>query len=1007
LRLPFIAALLMLTACSRTTEGPTPTLTGALNPRQPFESPARVCNAQGGEAGWRINLLGERFTPIPRDVLTGEPKVGLPEVTLKGEQTLTLDHSRVFYRDSTLLFLDMPTKDSTPATELPPGTYAIEVKNPGGGTASMDNALIVVPPPTVTRVTAPQGFTFTAPSPLVIEGTGFRTDTFPVMKLRRAGAEDVDIFVSKVDSATRITAEIPSGTPEGTYDFYLMNPEGCEFTLPNALTIIYARLGLLTIEPRFGWQRRNQAITLYNAPTGTEGSFTGGSPEVFIVAPLKTNPAQLVDIPLNRVAFVSPTIVTAVVPTCSGNEALPLTDGSCPNGIVPGGPYALKVSDTSGVGEVPAARGFVVLENEPPVIDAISPSAIDTRGLDATNPLVVTGRNFGAGAKVQLLKQQATGNVLACDLPSQGTPSATSVSALVPTLIPAAQCVEYTATGTQVAATGDLQLAAGLFVVRVQNTADPAYANYSGLIVTNPAANPAHGPPLNTRLATARADFPLVLATDDLGQPFLYALGGTDGTNTLASVEVAPVTLFGDVGGDCNGATCTFRTLDRTPLGVGTAQETSEARKGLAAVVRTVPGDTSYLYVLGGVRGSDGATLATVERAQVLKVADAPALIPPERITENGATLPVGTLYYRVSAVLDGTDVENPNGETLPSDEYPVKANEALNAARLTWSCVPGAGKYRIYRTAAANERSGSERLLEEIPAPATPACVGSPLPQVSHVDRGTKTPAPDAVRPLPPGALGRWVRAGVAQLEVPRGNAAARLVGDRVYVSGGFCSAVGPGCAAANAALASVERGLFAANGLELLSFEAAGMLGRARVRHSMAIANASTAPNSFTPAAPDNSLDAWLVVAGGDQGGAPLSGAGIIEVAQIRNASGDIAAASIGFSAAGYNNTGSTHGGWTEIISNSLFQAGSSGGTVFAFRSGFVCPGTGQNPGKCDSAAKFSGNLSSTALAYQQGGPRYLGGSTLFRAFIYAAGGFPNDAGGTPTATLERIIY
>jgi hypothetical protein len=1003
LRLPFIAALLVLTACSRTTEGPTPTLLGTINPLQPNVAPARVCNAQGDERGWRIELLGERFTPIPRDVLTGEPKVGLPEVTLEGEVTLTLERDSVLYRDSTKLFLHIPTKDSTPAQELPPGNYAIEVKNPGGGTASLEELLIVVPPPTVTRVTAPQGFSFTAPSPLVIEGTGFRTDTFPVMKLRRAGAPDVDIFVSTVDSPTRITAEIPAGTPEGTYDFYLMNPEGCDFTLPEALTILYARLGLLTIDPRFGWQRRNQAITLYNAPTGNEGSFTGGTPEVSIVAPLKANPAERVNIPLNRVAFVSPTIVTAVVPTCSGNEVLPLTDPSCPNGIVPGGPYALRVADTSGVGEVPAARGFVVLENEPPVIDAISPSAIDTRGLDATNPLIVTGRSFGAGAKVQLLKQQATGNILACDLPPTGTASATSLRALVPTLLPAAQCVEYTATGTQVAATGDLQLAAGLFVVRVQNTADPAYANYSGLIVTNPAANPAHGPPLSTQLATARADFPLVLATDDLGQPFLYALGGTDGTNALASVEVAPVTLFGDVGGDCNGATCTFRTLDRTPLGVGPA-ETPEARKGLAAVVRTVPSDTSYIYVLGGVRGSDGATLATVERAQVLKVADAPALIPPERITEEGATLPVGTLYYRVSAVLDGTDVENPNGETLPSDEYPVKANEALNAARLTWTCVPGAAKYRIYRTVAANERSGSERLLEEIAAPATPACVGSPLPQVSYVDRGTKTPAPDAPRPLPPGALGRWVRAGVAQLAVPRGNAAARLVGDRVYVSGGFCSAAGPGCAAANTTLASVERGLFAASGMELLSFEAAGTLNRARQRHSMAIADASTAPNSFTSAAPDNSLDAWLLVAGGDQGGAPLTGTGIIEMAQIRTSTGEVAQP--GFNAANYN-TASTHGGWTEVIANYLFQAGSSGGTVFAFRSGFVCPGTGNNPGKCDSSGKFTGTLGSTALAYQQGGPRYLAGATLFRAFIYAAGGFPNDAGGTPTATLERIIY
>ncbi len=55
----------------------------------------------------------------------------------------------------------------------------------------------------------------------------------------------------------------------------------------------------------------------------------------------------------------------------------------------------------------------------------------------------------------------------------------------------------------------------------------------------------------------------------------------------------------------------------------------------------------------------------------------------------------------------------------------------------------------------------------------------------------------------------------------------------------------------------------------------------------------------------------------------------------------------------------------------------------------------------------SSFSGTLNATSLPYVQGGPRYLAGTTLFRAFIYAAGGFPNDAGGNPTNSIERIIY
>ncbi len=214
MRPSLIASLLLLAACSPSTEGPTPKVIGTINPRQPFTTPARVCNAQGGERGWRINLIGERFTPVPQDVLTGEPVVGLPEVTLKGPATFTLPGTQVLYRDS-------------------------EVRNLGGGAAELADLLLVVSPPTVTRVTAPQGFNSSDISPLVVEGLDFQTDTFPVMKLLRAGAEEVEVFTLSVDSPTRISTELPPGTPAGTYDFMLTNPEGCSFTLPNALMISY------------------------------------------------------------------------------------------------------------------------------------------------------------------------------------------------------------------------------------------------------------------------------------------------------------------------------------------------------------------------------------------------------------------------------------------------------------------------------------------------------------------------------------------------------------------------------------------------------------------------------------------------------------------------------------------------------------------------------------------------------------------------------------------------
>lgn len=999
MRLRVAAALLTLAACSRTTEGPTPTVSSTTNPQQPSVQPARVCNAQGAPNGWRVTLAGGGFAPMPQDVLTDAPRVGLPEVTLRGPGTATLARERVFFVSPTQLDLDVPTRDTSPAADLAPGSYTVEVKNPSGATGSLADALLVVPPPTLTGADAPGGFTQTAPSAVELTGSGFRTDEAPTVVLRAAGLPDVTLTDVAVSSATLVTANVPPNTAAGTYDVVLTNPEGCSFTLPQGLVISYVRLGTLSLDPRFGWQRQNTSVTLFNAPTGVDQkAFSSGSPEIFLFAPLKADPTKPVEIPLRRTAFLSGTTVTAVVPTCSGNAALPLTDPECPNGIVPGGPYELRVKDPSGAtGTISAANGFTVLENPAPAITSISPSAINTQDLaPATNPLVVTGQNFGAGARVQLLSKLTSGNILACDLAPTGTQSDTKLQAVVPGTIDAALCAEYTATGTKVTASTGLTVAAGFYVVRVQNNDNPAYANYSGLIVTNPAGKPSNGPALTTKLAVPRANFPLVLATDDFGQPFLYALGGTNGTTTLASVEVAPVTLFGELGGQCTGSTCTFRTLERSALGAG-AGATPVARRGATAVVRTVPGDTSYLFVLGGIR-ADGTAMNTVERAQVLKVADAPGLLPPT--VGTGGTLPAGTFYYRVSAVRDAADPKNPGGETLPSDEYPVTVGTAGAATTsLSWPCIPGAAKYRVYRTAEANAVSGSELLLDEVAATAG-SCTGSPLPNVSYTDTGAKTPAGDA--PLPPGALGKWASAGTLLNE--RGNAAARLVDDTVYVSGGFCSTVVTTlCPSAGTTLASVERATFAANTADLGTFAAAGTLNKARQRHSLALANSTTAPGAFTSTtAPDNRQDAWLLAVGGDAGGAPLT-TGDIEVGQVKNAAGIIAAPV--FTQASYN-TADTHGGWAEVVSNFLLQTGATGGAGIAFRFNLVCGGS-KDPAQCTTATSFGGTLTAASISYLSGGPRYLSGNVLYRAFVYAAGGFPNDAGGTPTDTVERLIY
>lgn len=362
MRLPVAAALLTLVACSRTTEGPTPHIQGAINPLTRNVTPPRVCNAQGGERGWRIEVFGEAFAPVPGDVLADPATAVLPEVTLRGPTTLTLPKDRIFYVRPELLLLDVPTRDSTPPVEWPEGSYTLEVSNPVGGSASLENALVFVGPPTVTRVVPPAGgYSFTNATPIAIEGTAFQVGTFPTVVLRGTDGAEHSLFVINVSSPTRLETEVPPGTPEGVYDLVLTSPEGCASTLTQALQITYARLGTLTVEPGSGSALSNQPITLTNAPTGAQRTFTG-APSLFLLAPLKTNPSEVVRIPLRDVTYQSPTRVTAVVPTCTGYDEPPATDPQCPNGIAPGGPYAIEVGDPGGaVGEVPAAQGFTVM----------------------------------------------------------------------------------------------------------------------------------------------------------------------------------------------------------------------------------------------------------------------------------------------------------------------------------------------------------------------------------------------------------------------------------------------------------------------------------------------------------------------------------------------------------------------------------------------------------------------------------------------------------------------
>ena len=1023
MRRRFLSLLLVVSSCSYKIQGPTPVVTGARNERDQSTGPAYLCNAQGDAAsGWMVDALGDKFAPLPTGALVHTPGVTMPTVALTGPEPYTVPAAYVRFIDQKTMPLAMRTADSAAdAHALAPGDYGLTVTNLNGASGSAAAVIRVVPPPQITAVslTANGGSASTTlcadqAQILTITGTGFRSDKLPSVAI---GAHT---FTADSSTATTATVSLPAGTfttgetsgNPTVFTVYLTNPEGCTApygTAPQAPAQLNAYascnvLGTLTMNPRFGWTQKNQVITISNVFGPVTKGFSGGAPTVTITAPLKGPSATPVPITLRRTAYVNANTITALVPTCSGTSSTPFSDtssGGCPNGIVAGGPYSINVVDPSGAaGSLSGTQGFFVVANEPPVIANIKPSAIDTGGtsdleIDSGG---VTGTNFAAGAKPQVVfPVPASNNIRACDLPLAATAPTTSViHAQVPGSVPQANCVEYDPSGAQVAATGGFSLSTGLYVIRVQAASpSPAYGDFSGLVVTQPSKKPSAGVPAGASLTTARADFPLVRAGDDIGNQYLYALGGIDGPpgsgTALSSIEVAQITEF--------GALSSFSVLDRSALGyLGASGTTAAPRHGLAAVSQQVPGDTGYLFILGGIDAS-GHALANVERAQVLKAADAPVINSPIA-TAAGGTLSAGSYYYKVSALLGAGDANNPGGETLASDFEPVTIGSATAAkANLTWPCLAGAVKYRIFRTVAANQAAGTEKLLTEVTKQVA-SCTGSPLPAESFTDDGGTTPA--GQKPQSAGALGRWV--AMPSLPTPRGQLSAKLAGDRIFAVGG-CTLTGgpPACNGTGGETNTVD--IARLTGTSIGATYGSATLTAVRRQASITVANSATAPTGFTTAAPDNSRSQWLMVLYGQATGAVLGGAAATDVAQIVDNTGAAIASPV-FANAAYGPTGfGETGGWAEAIADLLLVYGNVNlGSTFDFRvpqgSNTFCGG-----GKCTTNGSFSATLTSASAPVAN---RFLPGETLFRAYVYAAGGL-TDATGSATAqsTVERILY
>lgn len=219
--------------------------------------------------------------------------------------------------------------------------------------------------------------------------------------------------------------------------------------------------------------------------------------------------------------------------------------------------------------------------------------------------LTVTGNDFDAAATATLQREDGSEIPLTVLSVSTGGTSGQTLTATGP-----------------IGASG-----VGVYLVRVTNP-DGQYDRYSALVVTNPSGKLTDFEDSGNDMLSGRVWPGVAAGSDDLGNRFIYAVGGSNATGILKSVEVATVDLFGNLGA----------WSETQPL--------QSARWGAAVVEHG-----GWLYAIAGV-GTAGQ-LASVERASILPSADAPAIGTTPWQAAGSLTTPLG--FARAVVIHVGT----------------------------------------------------------------------------------------------------------------------------------------------------------------------------------------------------------------------------------------------------------------------------------------------------------------------------------------------------------------
>jgi hypothetical protein len=863
------------------------------------------------------------------------------------------------------------------------GEVTLRVQNPAPASCSSSEAvkLKINPPPTLTSVspiTICQGGGMLTN----IKGTNFQAGAS--VSLGTTSATQVSVANGENASAAFQGGGI-AFDPGTKYDLRLQNPDSCEAILPQAVTAVVGP-SILFADPPVAYNGITTQVTLYvttfTAPLASVRIIpTGGtalpvdavidpnhSHRVLITVPAGTVAGQydveLVDdtgcpATLTKGLTVSdqntlvlssvtppfgwrdaPTAVTikaagGLLPTprvyltphtpsqdtvATGFSSVAFVSATELTAIVPknldpaGSPYDLVVVNPDGtVGVLSEAYRSQI--QPPPVIDTVSPGAVQN---NAPPPITITGSNFRVPSVEFNCLTDVANNV--------STTFGATVSASTATSI---------TIGTPPVSTVP---APSLCRIRVTNGDDSSYVDFSAVAISNGSGNLSASKP-GTALPAARRAPSLLAGNATRAARFLYVIGGDTGAAAGALSTVVTTTANDSGTGDEWFTQRYSLNMPRTQAGA--------AQLG------------RYLYVVGGNDGTGPSS--SVERAMVLDPLQAPVISDVD-VAPDVTGLEGGPYSYRVAAVMMPDDLDNPGGETLPSDAQPLLLPSLASGKKLqvslTWTAVPNAVGYVIYRGPAY----GLEEKIADV--------VGT-----SFIDTGL-TPIPAAPPPLRVGSTGKW--RPLPSLSVAR-------------ESPGVAFGVDPTDATKQYLYATFGRGSSAVlNSYEYLPVTitavdqtigtwAAGAHTTSSARSQHSIYSATHENASFIPSGSN-----YIYLGGGTANGNSVIQ--ILEVGKVQ-AGGDLGT----FTATGTTIKSFGHGG--VLAANYLYGFGDDQPSA-GIRAGQI---SSSSPPSVDNYNNNGGGMLTA---------RYLPGVTISGALIYVAGGSNSGRSGA-TNSVEWMIW